>query len=237
MYKRLFSTLFTLTLVSCGGVLVYDNSGQLFVGPLAKDNLNEMKSTGQVHSKASHDDMQYAIDRSGTFIGVCRTTFHQPENPQTNQREVPGEMDFHLFNVFRQEQFSTTNTDMIRKIDSFASSNFEDVTEDHAHRYLHCFKMGASNANSRLVLYFQPQGFEDTVQNLAVEIDVSGDSFTIVDHEFFSIHGNPSTVVARDNPLKGNTVGILSNRIAINSVSVQLNNNPVRADSVKHHFE
>ena len=236
MLKQFLLVSVSLLLVSCGGILVYENNNKLFIGPLKKGNLNVMKSTGQVLDKVSNDRMVYAIDASGAYVGACRTKFFKPEDTVDNNSEIPGKFDLHVFNALRQKRFSASDTEIMRKVDAFSSSKWIEATEP-ASRYLHCYKMGASNQKSHLVIYFQPQGFEESDLDFAIEVDVSGTSPVIVGHEAFSKHSAPTRVVARDNPLKGNTVGILSDRIHINSISVQLNGNPVSADSVKHHFQ
>ena len=230
MFRKTISILALFSLTSCGGVLVYDNDEKLFIGILDDRNLNEMNSTGQVHSLGSHDRMVYAIDAGGALVGACRTTLHSANNQQA------GEVDLHVFTAARQPKFSASNKTIIREIDDFADTPWESALAP-PHRYLHCYKMGASNTKSNLVIYFQPQGFEENPLDFAIEVNVAGTRLEVVDHEAFPRGSAPSRVVARDNPLKGNTVGVLSNRLHINGTSVSLNGNPVGADGVKHYFK
>ena len=227
MYRSLIVAFAMLSLAACGGMLAYDQNDTVFVGPLDDMDLNKMKSSGQLQSIGSFDDMQYAIDKSGTLIGICRTEHHNPN---------PGDMDFNVFNSLRQKTISETHSGLARKIDSFASTTYESLIASDPIRYLHCYNVGASNSNSLLVLYLQLQGTESLALNTAVEIDVSGTSLTIMDVELFDRTSAPTRVIARDNPLKGNTVGIANGVIEINGSPVVLNGNSVGAASVKHQF-
>lgn len=229
MFRFIAVAVAMLSLTACGGVLAYERSDKIFVGVLDDINLNDMKTTGKLQSIGSFDDMQYAIDRSGTMVGICRTEYHNPNN---------GDMNLNVYNTLRQKRISVSHKALARKIDGFASTNYESLIKDAPTIYLHCYNVGASNSGSELVLYLQLQGTEEPAFNTAVEIDVSGTTLKILDVEFFPRTGSPQRVIALDNPRKGNTVGIVNGVIEINSSPVVLNNgSAVVADSVKHQFE
>ncbi len=224
----------TLSLTACGGVLSYERNDKIFIGPLDDANLNDMKSSGQLQSIGSFDDMQYAIDRNGKLVGICRTKFFNFNDGDV----IDGDMDFNVYNILKQRSISVSHEVLASKIDGFASTTYESLIKDVPSKYLHCYNVGASNSGSELVLYLQLQGTEILAFNTAVEVDVSGTTLKIMDIEFFPRTGSPQRVIALDNPTKGNTVGIANGVIEINGSPVVLNNgSAVVADSVKHQFE
>lgn len=235
MFRFITFAFAMLSLTACGGVLAYERSNEIFIGPLANINLNDMRSSGQLQSLGSFSDMQYAIDRNGKMIGICRT---QHPNLQDENNIIAGDMDFNVYTILRQRSISVSHEELAKKIDSFASTPYESFIDGSPVKYLHCYHVGASNSNSQLVLYLQLQGAPEPGPKTAVLVDVSGTTLKILDVESFSRHGSPVTVIARDNPTKGNTVGIANGVIEINGSPVVLNNgSAVVADSVKHQFE
>jgi len=232
-YRLLAVALSTLILAACGGTLAYRHSDTVFLGPL-DNNLNIMKSSGALDSIDSFNDMQYAIDSGGSYVGICRTLNARPNG---NSTPTDGTMELRVYNLLRQQTLSLSQDSLAKKIDSFASTNYESLIDGSWFIFFDCDQVGASNTDSNLVLYLQLQGTESLAQNTAVELDVSGTSATVVDVELYSRHSAPVRVIARSNPLNGHTVGISGGKIEIDGAPVLLNGNPVNADSVKHHFK
>ena len=229
MLRTLAILSLSVVLSACGGVLTYEHNDRILVGPLDKRDLNELKSSGALLSKGSFDDMHHAIDRSGAYVGICRTKFHRAG-------AQAGDVDFHVYNVLRQESFSVGQKQLAAGIGDFAATPYEDLVARSPITYLHCYEAGASTRNSNLVLYLQLQGTEELAMNTAVEINVSGQRLDVVDVELFDRSSSPQRVIAVDNPDKGNSVSIDNGVIHINGSAVLLNGNPVNADSVKYRF-
>ena len=223
-FRLITNVLVLVSLSACGGVLAYKHNDKVFVGPLDDNNLNVMKSSAQLHSLTNDfQQMFYAIDRSGTWIGICRSG-------------VDEGMDFTVYDVLRNKRFAVSEDKLVTEIDRFASTNYG----SSLFTQMLCRDVGASLSNSKLVLYVHPQTNVDSqsdVDLVAVEVDVSGTTLKVVDFEKFDLSGSPLRVIARDNPPKGNTVAWADGKIRINGVRVQLNGSAIDADNVKHHFQ
>ncbi len=148
-YRLLAVALSALMLTACGGTLAYRNGDTVFLGPL-DNNLNIMKSSGSLGSIDSFDDMQYAIDSGGSYVGVCRTL-----NARANGSSTPtdGSMEFRVYNLLRQQTLSISQDSLARKIDSFASTHYESLIDGSWFIYFDCDHVGASSTDSNLVLY------------------------------------------------------------------------------------
>lgn len=239
MIRANFFALALLAVAGCSGVLSYQQGDSVFVGPLNDKDINKMNSSGKLVSKNSFDDMQFAIDRGGNFVGTCRT-IHTKRNSR-GTITTPGTMQVNVFNILRKETITASEITFARAIDSKLGNKLYESLIARDRDYLHCYAMGASGNKGTLVFYIQPQlpSFESLPQNLAVEVDVKGSKLQVVQIELFDRSAAPTTVVAFANPLKGNSIGIdpSSGAIEINGTPVELNGTPVGADIVKHYFE
>lgn len=230
MFRLFIPALFATLLSACGGVLAYQQGDTVRSGPLDDMNLNQMKSSGALRSQGAFDDIEYAIDPGGRFVGICRTRFHSAP--------TAGDMDLAVYNALRQKTIEVSQKQLATRIDDFTGTPaYAPRVASRPHIYLHCYRMGAGKDDGELVAYLQPQGIEGPPPDAAVELDVSGAELKVLDVEFFPRTAAPSRVIARDNPLNGNSVAVVNGVIEINGAPVRLNGTPVQADTVKHQFE
>ena len=228
-------SLATLSAPAFDGVLSYHNDDTVIVGRLDTQDHNQLSEVARLQHKGEADAINYAVDRSGTLVGTCRTTRFQPFT--AIQDGVTGDMDLSLFEITGRQIGGISQMELLRKIDGSFGTRLRTSVDNDRSRYMHCYRVGAANRNSRLVFYLKPEGYEDSANRFAVEVQMRGKTFSITDFEIFSEGAEPTRVIARDNPLKGNTVDIVNNEIQVNGVPVVRNgNNPV-ADSVKHRFK
>lgn len=217
------------------GVLSFDQDHSVLVGRLGEEESNLLSGMARLQRKGEADELHYALDRGGTLVGTCRTTHHRPGT--LFQGEVPGDMDLALFDLEGRKIASETQDSLLRKIDANRGTKLRiSVGNDHS-RYMHCYRMGASNRNSRVVLYLQPLGYGQDSNRFAVEVQMRGKSFSITGFEIFTEHAAPARVVARDNPLKGNSVEVVEGQIRVNGAPVLRHGKPLVAESVKYRFK
>lgn len=218
----------SLCLQACGGVLAYTHNETVFVGRLAEGDQNTLTRSTTLQTKGFADDLQYAVDRSGSVVGLCRTTFHEPG--------LSGDFVLEVYDIAGTQLAHETQTQLLRKADSVGRTNLQRSVQDHPERFMHCREMGASSVNNRLVLYLQPTGFDGGPNDIAIEIWVRHKTLAISDFELFPRDGSPDRVVARANPLNGHIVDVTDGLIEVDGRPVLENGQPVAADSVKHRF-
>lgn len=233
-YARPMLILLVLTLPAQAGVLSFNADDTLYAGALEPVGQNQLDRMARLHRKGAADDMNFAVDRGGRVIGVCSTTHYRPPTPF--QERVTGTMDLALYSVSGERRASESQGTLLRKIDGKAQTKLQYlVSMEHA-RYMNCYRMGASNRSSRLVFYLQPMGFEYQ-GHFAVEVQARGKTFTVTDFEMFDPGIGPTRVVARDNPLKGNSIDVVDGQIRVNGEPVLRHGKPLDADSVKYQFK
>jgi len=217
------------------GVLSYDNEDTVIVGRLDTESNNQLSEVARLQHKGEADIIHYAVDRSGTLVGTCRTKRFQPFTAM--QEEVMGDMDISFFEITGRQIGAVGLMDLLRKLDGSFGTRLRTSVDNDRSRYMHCYQMGAANRNSRVVFYLKPEGYEDNSNHFAVEMQMRGKTFSITDFEIFEEGAAPSRVIARENPLKGNTVDIVNKLIQVNGSPVLRNGNALAADSVKHRFK
>jgi hypothetical protein len=218
-----------LCLPACGGVLSYTRDDTVFVARLPENDPNTLLGATAIRTIDFADDLQYAVDRSGAVVAVCRTTFPEPG--------LAGEFVLEVYDINGARIIHETQTSFLRKADSVGRTNLQRSVQDFPERYMHCREMGSSPVNDRLVLYLQPQGFDGGTNDIAIEFWVRHHSLSVTDFELFPRDDAPHRVVAGPNPLNGHTIAIVDGHIQVDGAPVLHDGKPVEADSVKHRFQ
>ena len=124
MFKIFVLLLASFLLTSCGGVLSYEHNDKVFLGPLEANDLNVMKSSGELQSKQDFQKMAYGIDSSGKFVGVCRSRVWKTHNNSDGERVVdePAKMDFNVYNSLRLNTITVEQAELATGIDNFRSN-------------------------------------------------------------------------------------------------------------------
>lgn len=231
---HLFATLLAVTLPAEASVLSFHSDDSLYAGPVEQREDMHIDRLARLQRKEGADDLQYAVDRSGRVIGVCRTTYYR--GPTPFRAKVEGDMDLALYTVSGDRRAFESQATLLRKIDGMAQTKLQYSVAIDDTRYMNCYHMGASNRSSRLVFYMEPKGFENQ-GHFAVEVQAKGKTFSITDFEIFDPDVGPARVVARDNPLKGNSIDVVDGEIRLNGAPVLRHGKPLGADSVKYQFK
>jgi hypothetical protein len=230
----LMTVLLVISLPIEASVLSFHSDDSVYAGPLERDESTSVQRLARLQRIGEADKFQYAVDRSGRVIGVCRTTFYQ--SPTPFRAKINGNMDLSLYNVSGDRRAFESQGTLLRKIDGMAQTKLQYSVAIDDSRYMNCYHMGSSNRSSRLVVYLEPKGFEHK-GHFAVEVQAKGKTFSITDFEMFDPEVGPTRVVARTNPLKGNSIEVVDGQILVNGEPVLRHGKPLDADSVKYQFK
>jgi len=212
-----------LLLTSCGGILAYYEGGTVYSGALHHDN-QTLVAAPPLQSIDDFDGIDFAVDRSATYIGVAR------------YRHATRDLEFSVFNVAGETQVSISQIALAGMIDDVTGLNYSNIIEAGQNHFM-TIDVTPSNQNRELQMYLQLVDGPATTPNLAVRLGISSNSISVLEAQPFDRNTPPPPALApRENPLQGNTIEIVDGVVVINGNQVMFDGSPVQASRVRHAF-